>query len=518
MAPSPMNIADDSGFFWQIYNEAQDPILLIKDGGFLDCNRSALVQLGLHDKAEIRQLTLISISPPLQSDGRASAEKIAEVSELIIQAGYHRFEWVCQRMDGSLFDVEVTSTIISINGEPVIHAHWRDIGEQKRLAQKLRESEEAARKIFDEAADPVVLFKQSIAIDCNKAALQQLGYPHKQDLLGLTIRDISPPLQEGGVQTAIRQAEVTTASIHDGQTSFSWQLKHTDGSIIEAEVMLTNIIVKGEEVRHMRWRNISVQKRLERGLRETEKAARKVFDEAADPVILYKHGVSIDCNKAAMQQLGYHHKQDLLSLTPADVSPPFQENGETSESYATELINAALRDGKTGFEWQLQHTNGSIIETEVTLTAITVSDEEVLHISWRDIGAQKRMARELRESEESFRRVFDEAATPTMLLKQNGLIVDSNEAAARLFGYSEKNLLLGKTPVDMALPYQPDGRDSAQSVQETLALTIHKGYHHFEWQMQRMDGALVDTEITLTCITVRGETLFHAHIRDLTEQ
>ncbi len=509
---------DDSGFFWHIYNEARDPILLSKDGGFLDCNQAALAQLGLRNKAELRHLTLISISPPFQPDGRDSAEKLAEVSELVAQAGYHRFEWACKRVDDSLFDVEVTATVITINGEQVIHAHWRDIGEQKRLAKELDESQEAARKVFDEAADPVILFKQSVAVDCNKAALQHLGYRHKRDLLGLTPQDISPPVQEDGRQTADRQKEVTAVALRDGKASFDWLLKRTDGSLIETEITLTTITVHGEGMRHMRWRDIGEQKRLARELHESQEAARKIFDEAADPVILYKQGVAVDCNKAALQHLGYRHKQDLLGLSPEDISPPFQESGQQTKDREAEVIAAALRDGTKSFEWQLKHADGSLIETEITLTAITVHGEEVLHIRWRDIGEQKRLAKELRESEESFRRIFDEAAAPLLIIKKDGRIFDSNQAAIRLFGYPSKQLLAGKSPTEMALPWQPDGRASTQMAQEMIAITLHKGYHHFGWQMRCMDGSLVDTEVTLTRITVHGEALIHAQIRDLTEQ
>ncbi|TBR15674.1 MAG: EAL domain-containing protein [Rugosibacter sp.] len=518
MAAQSINSADDSGFFWHIYNEARDPILLSQDGGFLDCNQAALTQLGLRDKAELRHLTLISISPPLQPDGRASAEKLTEVSELIAQAGYHRFEWACKRVDGSLFDVEVTATVITINGEQVIHAHWRDIGEQKRLARELHESQEAARKIFDEAADPVILFKQSIAVDCNKAALQQLGFHHKQDLLGLSPQDIAPPVQESGQRTADRQTEVTATAIRDGKTSFEWLLKRADGSLIETEVTLTTITVHGEEMRHMRWRDIGEQKRLARELHESQEAARKIFDEAADPVILYEQGVAIDCNKAALQQLGFHRKQDLLGLSPEDISPPVQENGQQTKDRKEEVIATALRHGKTGFDWLLKRADGSLIETEITLTAITVHGADVLHIRWRDISEQKRLAKDLRESEESFRRIFDEAAAPLMIIKKDGRIFDSNQAAVRLFGYPSKQLLAGKSPTEMALPWQPDGRASTQMAQEMIAITLHKGYHHFGWQMRCMDGSLVDTEITLTRITVHGEALIHAQIRDLTEQ
>ena len=385
---NPTNLRG-SGFFWQIYSESRDPILLIKDDYFLDGNQAALMQLGVHDKAELHRLTLLSISPPLQADGRASAEKLAEVLTIVVREKYHRFEWTCKRADGFLFDLEVTATVITLHDEPVFYVHCRNIDEQKRLARELHENQEATRKIFDEAADPVILYKKGIAVDCNKAALTQLGYQRKEDLLG---------------------------------------------------------------------------------------------------------------------------------LSPLDFSPPFQENGLQTKDLVEEVIATALRDGTTGFEWQLQHTNGSLIDTEVRLTIITVHGEDVIHVRWRDISEAKHLARGLRESEESFRRIFDESSAPIMLIKNNGQIIDTNQAAVRLFGYPGKHLLVGKAPTDMALPCQPNGRDSLQMAHEMIVITLDKGYHHFGWQMQCMDGSLVDTEITLTKITVEGEPLIHAQIRDLTEQ
>lgn len=392
MAASPLSVTEDNNFFWIIYNEAKDPILLTQDGRFLDCNRAALTQLGIRDKAELPQLTLTLLAPPFQPDGHTSAEKREEISKLLkhAPAGYHhRFEWVIKRMDGSLFDAEITSTVIIINGESVVHSLLRDITEQKRVANELRESQGAARKIFEEAADPVILYKQGVAIDCNKAALQQLGYRHKQDFLG---------------------------------------------------------------------------------------------------------------------------------LSPANISPPLQKNGQSSESYAAELIRTAQRNRSNNFEWQLQRTDGSIIDADVTLTAITVYGEEVLHIHWHNTSEQKRLSNELRESAESFQRIFNEASAPLILLERNAAIFEANQAAVRLFGYPDKMALIGKTPLEMALPCQADGRNSVQAGQEFIAHALQQGVHHFEWQMQRMDGSVIDTEVTLTAIKEQGKTLIHAQIRDLTEQ
>ena len=53
-----------------------DPILLLKDGCFVDCNAAALKMLGGIKKSELLKHTPGDISPARQPDGRASAKKL----------------------------------------------------------------------------------------------------------------------------------------------------------------------------------------------------------------------------------------------------------------------------------------------------------------------------------------------------------------------------------------------------------------------------------------------------------
>jgi two-component system, sensor histidine kinase and response regulator len=43
--------------------------------------------------------------------------------------------------------------------------------------------------------------------------------------------------------------------------------------------------------------------------------------------------------------------------------------------------------------------------------------------------------------------------------------IDANQAAAKIFGYSSPEEVVGKTPLDMAAPTQYDGSDSATASQ-----------------------------------------------------
>jgi diguanylate cyclase (GGDEF)-like protein/PAS domain S-box-containing protein len=373
-------------------------------------------------------------------------------------------------------------------------------------------------KSYREAMDPILLIgADNCVLDCNEAALLQLGLTDKAQIRGRTVGDFSPPRQPDGGPSVEKAAAYMENLLQHGRIRFEWMHKRDDGSLFEVETTSTVVTWQGRQIIYSQLRDISGQKRLLNKLRESEEASRRIFDEAADPVVMFTHGVVSDCNKAALQQLGHQHAHELLGQTPLDVAPPMQADGQPTAQLATKLIGEAMQSGNKSFEWLLQRKDGSIFEAEFTLTAMTVNGEDVLHIRWRDVSEQKRLARELRENEESFRRIFEEAAAPILLFK-NGYFVDGNLAATRFLDYPDKQMFSGKTPLDLAPPRQPNGQSSADMVREMTLSAVRRGHHHFAWQMQRRDGSLVDTEITLTRITVRGELLIHAQIRDLTEQ
>lgn len=109
-----------------------DPILLLKDGRFVDCNAAALKMLGVVGKQALLKRTSADISPACQPDGSSSAEKIKESIATALRDGFHRFEWVYSRPDGSSFLVEISMTPIKVDGEVILLMLWRDISERKQ--------------------------------------------------------------------------------------------------------------------------------------------------------------------------------------------------------------------------------------------------------------------------------------------------------------------------------------------------------------------------------------------------
>lgn len=126
------DLPDSNSIYRRVFEKTGDPILLLKDGCFVECNPAALSMLGGIGKVDLIGATPAEISPVCQPDGRASDDKSAEMIDIALREGGHRFEWLHLRADGSPFMVEVTTTPIEVEGEVILHTLWRDITRRKQ--------------------------------------------------------------------------------------------------------------------------------------------------------------------------------------------------------------------------------------------------------------------------------------------------------------------------------------------------------------------------------------------------
>jgi PAS domain S-box-containing protein len=137
----------------------------------------------------------------------------------------------------------------------------------------------------------------------------------------------------------------------------------------------------------------------------SEGALRLVFERSRDAILLLD-GMFIDCNQAAVDMLRADGKEELLSLSPSDLSPAIQPDGTSSSIKTEQMIAVALERGSHRFEWLAKRRNGSEFPVEVLLTAIPFQERQILYVVWRDISRRKEAERELaksREAEDAFR-------------------------------------------------------------------------------------------------------------------
>ncbi|MGH9945171.1 MAG: ATP-binding protein, partial [Pyrinomonadaceae bacterium] len=130
--------------FRVLFECSSDAHLLFDESGIIDCNHAAIAMLGCENKAHLLSLHPAEFSPEFQPDGRLSLEKCVEMDQTARERGYHRFEWIHRKLDGTDFPVEVTLTPVTLKGKPVLLVVWHDLTERKRMEDDVARARDAA--------------------------------------------------------------------------------------------------------------------------------------------------------------------------------------------------------------------------------------------------------------------------------------------------------------------------------------------------------------------------------------
>ncbi|MFW9916718.1 MAG: PAS domain S-box protein [Candidatus Thorarchaeota archaeon] len=179
-----------------LFDTAEDAIFTTKitDEGprFSECNPNTLGLFGCRYE-DIIGKSPIDFSPPIQPDGRSSAEVIGEIAARAMAGEPQQLEWVHCRLDKTLFDAEVTIHRVDIGSETYVQGVVRDISERKRAEEALRESEERYRSLVENI--PFGMYRTTVGpkgkfLMVNPAMVNILGYDSEEELKEVVVEDV----------------------------------------------------------------------------------------------------------------------------------------------------------------------------------------------------------------------------------------------------------------------------------------------------------------------------------------
>ncbi|HEY5549399.1 MAG TPA: PAS domain S-box protein, partial [Coriobacteriia bacterium] len=128
----------------------------------------------------------------------------------------------------------------------------------------------------------------------------------------------------------------------------------------------------------------------------------------------------------------------------------------------------------------------------------------------QDITERKQAEQGLRESEARFR-TLAESSPLAIFVNREDKVVLANPAAAKLFGASSPEDLIGRSAMDL---FHPDSqarvRERIREAGETVPLV--------EVQIVRLDGTVVDVEVTASPLLDQGIAAIQVVLRDITER
>lgn len=173
---------------------------------------------------------------------------------------------------------------------------------------------------------------------------------------------------------------------------------------------------------------------LKKKLLESEQRYRLLFDKTPNAIIILAGDMIVDCNPQAEKMFKYK-REDLIGLTPVQLSPKYQRDGQLSEERC-KCILEVIKVDNLQYDWTCIDFEGKQIETEIFLTKIEIAEEQFLLGIIHDVTESKRIERELRLAKEFADDLIQHANTMILMLDHESRAVIFNKAAEEITGYT----------------------------------------------------------------------------------
>lgn len=173
---SEIALKESESKFRLLFENANDAIFLMKDDVFISCNKKTLEVFNCKTQ-DILGHTPFEFSPELQPNGQESRRVAISNIKKAVQGKINTFEWKHKKMDGTLFDAEVSLNRLIMNEEVFIQAIVRDVSERKKAEKKLIDSEKKFKNIFNNSSDAIAISNpQFECIEVNDVFNRLTGY------------------------------------------------------------------------------------------------------------------------------------------------------------------------------------------------------------------------------------------------------------------------------------------------------------------------------------------------------
>ena len=327
----------------------------------------------------------------------------------------------------------------------------QEIAERRRAEEILREDEEKYRTILENIEEGY--YEVDLAGNFtffNDSVCRMLGYP-KDELMGMNHRTYTDQAHSDRLYQVSNRVYTTG----EPAKGVDWKIIRKDGAIrfIEASVSL----IKDSNGRPTGFRgiarDITDRKEAEEALRESEGRFKTLFEESAEAQLLLDGtGKVVDCNRAFLALFALQNKTEVMGHTPGDFAPEFQPDGTPSRERGREVSKTVLEQGSTRYEWgHLKHdASRTPVLTELMCTLLSIFGQPMIHVAIRDITARKKAEEALRESEEKYRLVIENAQEAIFVI-QDKMFRFINQETERITGYSGDELT-SKPFVDLVHP------------------------------------------------------------------
>ena len=355
--------------------------------------------------------------------------------------------------------------------------------ERKEARQNLQEVTKRLEKIAEMGDDGIIVFDEDYKIEfANIIASELTGYS-KGKLIGMDFRRLLSEQDIGYLD----QMHSQVGADESKRVCTEMEVLTDIGLKRDAEVCITIARKeKGGVQTYAYLRDITERKRMEREIREATKRFEKIAEMGDDGIIVFDEDSRIEfANQMASEIMGFPKDQILGREF-------FSVIGKRNEEFLEEMVMRGEGMGqKVCTQMSLHTPQNEIKEMEVCVAPTQSEDGRIKTYAYvRDITERKKFEKDLRESEEKYRNLFERVRHGLFISSKEGKFLDCNQAMWGLLGYRDKEEFL-KIDIAKDLYVNPEDRKTFQGLVEELGFV-----KDFEADWKKKNGERITVLIT----------------------
>lgn len=369
--------------------------------------------------------------------------------------------------------------------------------------KKIIPEEQAWRILFEQSPNGILLADHhGNILYTNQAAGEMLGY-HPAELVKMRFHDL--------VSEDIKpQVDLNIRRIIGGESLITEVYNYRkDGSkryvqLHEARVIFPDGNFGILDVST----DISRAKQAEEALFESMEKYQILVEKSNDGIIYAKDGLITYANPRIME---------MLSITEADfVGKPIttfvhpKERERILERYKRRLKGV---QEPMIYETTLLNSRNEAIYVEFNVNLTQLQGDIITLVFIRDVSLRKEAEKAIRESEESYRGLFDNASEAIYILDSSGVFLDVNLNGQRMYGYT-KDEIVGLSPENIAAA----GLNDLSEINRKIKLAYQGHSQTFEFWGKKKNGEAIPNEIILSKGNYFGLQVVMAMARDISER